>query len=144
VSKKKTKSESTNTYQYLQPPDTQDIKDLRSMDIQEDPGIGHQFALLKENVHNSYMNPLGAYTTPDVREKQLRATDMDINQQETQAHRVGQYDVNQQRIGKQTGLAALTAPKLAQTGGTQTTTQSGDILGQIIGAGAQVGSAALM
>jgi len=141
---KKTKTETANTYGWQQTPDTQDIQNVRSEQFQEDPGIGHQFALLKEQVHNNYANPLGAYTTADVRTKQLNAQDQAINQQEAAAHRQGQYDVNQQTAGKNLALAGLTAPKLVQTGGTGTTTQSGDVLGQIIGGAANVGSAALM
>ena len=144
MGKKKTTQTSTNTYGFQTPPDTQDIKDLRGMEIQEDPGIGHQFALLKEGLNNNYDNPLGAYTTADVRGKQRSATMQGVNQQEAAAHRQGQYDVNQQNIMKQSGLATLTAPKLVQTGGTNVTTQPSDIWGSIIGGGANVASAALM
>lgn len=140
---KKTKQESTNTYAYQAPPETADTTALRNTKFEEDPGIGHQFALLKEKAHNSYLNPLGPYTTPDVREKQLRATDMGINQEEAAAHRQGAYDVNQLDYAKKVGLAGLTAPKLVQTGGTQTTTAPSDIWGQLIGGAAGVGSAAI-
>lgn len=144
MSKKKTESTSTNSYNYVAPPDTADVTALRGVNFTEDPGIAHQYGLAKERLDENMDNPLGPYTTSDVRMKQRAAGIKGLNQEESMAHRQGQYDVNMLNNAKLQGLAALTAPKLVQTGGTQTQTQSGDVLGQLIGGAAGVGSAALM
>lgn len=146
MSKKKTQTTQTNTYGWEAPKDTADITALRGTQFSEDPGIAHQYGLLKERQDQAYDNPLGGYTTPDVRMKQKLATNNDINQQESMAHRQGQYDVNMLNNAKLQGLAALTAPKLVQTGGTGTTTQNDGImgiLGPLIGAASTVGAAAM-
>lgn len=146
MTKHKTQTTQTNTYGQITPQDTPDIIAARDAKFTEDPGIGHQFALAKENVHNAYANPLGAYTTPDVQKKQLLSEDAKLNQEESQAHREGQYDVNNLTNTKNMALAGLTAPKIVQTGGTGTTVQNDglmSILGPLIGAGATVASAGM-
>jgi hypothetical protein len=56
------------------------------------------------------------------------------------------YNRKNAKVAALGGVAGLTAPQLVQTGGsmTGTTTQSGGMLGQILGAGASIGSAAIM
>ena len=140
----KTTTTQQNTYAWQTPGDTGDIKAWRDQQYEVDPGIGQQFALAQEQMNNNYDNPLGGYTTNDVRMKQKAASINGLNQQRSAAHRQGQYDVNMLKAGQKAGLAGLTAPQLVQTGGTGTSQQSGGLGQAIIGAGANVASAALM
>lgn len=117
---------------------------MRGANVTEDPSIGHRFAMLKENVGNTFHNPLGAYTTADVRDKQVRSTERAIDQEEGAAKRASVYDANQQNNARKLALAGLTAPQLVQTGGTGTSQQSGGLAQALIGGAASVGSAALM
>jgi hypothetical protein len=149
---------STNSYSQITPNDTADISKFRDWNPQIDPGLGAQYGAAHERLHSSFINPLGGYSTPQMRDAQQRTGDRQLNQDEASAFRSGQYDVNNQKAGQLGTLATLTAPRLVQTGstasgtgtssgtssGTGTTVQSGDLLGQILGGAAQVGSAALM
>lgn len=90
---------------------------------------------------------MGGYTTPQIRDATLRSGFRNIDEQAAEQSRAGQYDVNQQRMGQLGSLAALTQPRLTQTGGTSQgtaqTTYKSPKLGDILAAAAQVGSAAL-
>jgi hypothetical protein len=74
-----------------------------------------------------------------VRDAGLRTGEMDLAQQQAQANRASQYDVNNQSLNKETALAGLTKNNLVQTGGT--TTNSGGFLGDLLLATAGGGSA---
>jgi hypothetical protein len=160
MSKKKTKTDqtqsqnyaNTNTYSQIAPEDTADIKAFRDFRPQTDPGLAAQYGNAKNQLTSSFNNPLGGYATAGMRDAQQRTGLRNLNQDESQAFRSGAYDQNQQRLGQVSSLAALTAPRLVQSGssgsgnmtGSSTQVQSGDLLGQLIGAGSQVGSAALL
>lgn len=160
MSGKKTKTEQTqntaynNTAQYgwQETPDSSDTKALRNWNPQIDPGLSAQYGRARNDLKGSFLNPTGGYTNAAVRDAQMRTGNERLNEQESNAFRGGQYDVNQQKYGQLSGLAALMAPRLTQTGssgtgtgsGTSTTSQSGGLLGDILGGVAQVGGAALM
>ncbi len=162
MGKKKQKTETTqqsqqslNTAQSgsTSVPDTPDIQAYRAWQPQTDPGLSYQYANARNRLNDSFNNPLGGYATPGMVDAQKRTANRQLNQDESQAFRAGSYDVNQQKAGQLGNLASLTrgvnttgtsSGTGSMTGsGTGTTTQSGISWGEILGAGAQVGSAAL-
>ncbi len=134
-------------------PDTPDIQAYRDWQPQGDPGLGYQYANARNRLNQSFDNPLGGYATPAMRDAMLRTGNRQLNQDESQAFRQQAYDINNQRSGQLGSLAALTRGSnttgtSSGTGnmsgtGTATQSQSGISWGEILGAGAQVGSAAI-
>lgn len=144
-SKKKQETTTQNTYGWQTPPDTADVQTLRGWQPEKDPTIPYTFGRMRQEQRDAFKSPYGAYTTPAIRDATLRASDMEIGQQEAQANRQSQYDVNSQTYAKDALLAGATAPRLTQTGGNATTTQSGGLLGDIlVGASQGAGGAAMM
>jgi len=148
MGKKKQKTTTQNTYSYQKPPDTADISALRnqinSAYDTPDSGIGYSFGKARQRVENRFGSPFGADYSPEVREA-IKYND--ISELDAAQGAAYNQDAMQRRMAKTgalSGLAGLTAPQLVQTGGTQTSVQSGGMLGQIIGAGAGLGQAALM
>lgn len=76
---------------------------------------------------------MGAYYSPQARDQALRSGNERLGQQEGQAFREGQYDVNKLNYSRDLAVAGMSAPQLVQTGssGTQTGTQSGTQQGTI-------------
>lgn len=134
------------------PEDTADTKAFREWRPQIDPGIGAQYGAAKNNLRSSFINPLGGYATAGMQDAMQRTGERNLNQDEAQAFRSAYSDANQQRAGQLGSLSALTSPRILQTGssgsgnmsGTANTVQSGDLLGQLLAGGSQVGAAALM
>lgn len=116
---------STNTFGYMQPPDTPDIQGLRGFEFQSDPSSPYRTARAHESLHNSYLNPYGAYTTPAIRDAALRTGDMNINQQAGQQSAEDNYNLQGQRYGQRLALAGMTAPQMVQTGGSYSGNSSG-------------------
>ena len=135
-------STQANTYSYQTPPKTQEITDYKNWNPTEDPGIQYGIGNARNRLQDSIQNPQGAYTTPAIRDAVSRTGNENLTQLEGELHREGHADVNRQEQNKLAGIAGLTAPQLVQSG--STTTQSGGVLNSIIGAGASVGSAAIM
>lgn len=113
----------TNTYGWTPPPDWADLEGLRGFKFQSDPRIGHAFARGRGQAHESFNSPTGGYTTPQLRDATLRASDEDSTQQEAQAYREEDYGRQALEYGKLADIAQMTAPRLTQTGGSST--QSG-------------------
>lgn len=113
------------------------------------PGVGYAFASAKSALGNSFANPAGGYTTPELRDRILRSGLSDLAMKESQARSAAQYDVNNQNYAKLSTLANLTNPRLVQTGGTSsgtgnsTMTQSGGVLESILGGALGAGSSLL-
>lgn len=141
---KTTTQTQANTYSQVVPQNTPDIDAFRKWEPQVDPGIGYQYARARDDLKDTYDNPLGAYTTPAVKEAALRSGLKDLNQQEGQAFRAGEYDVNAQKLGQLGGVAELTAPRIVQSGSTGSQTTPGQsIWPTIISSAAGVGASAL-
>ena len=145
---KTTQSQNTNyqntaQYGWQETPDTADTEALRNWKPQIDPGLSSQYGRARNDLKKSFINPLGGYANAQVRDAQMRTGNERLNEQEAQAMRGGAYDANQQRYGQLSGLAALTAPRLTQTGssgsgtntGTSTTGQTGGLGGQLLEGG---------
>jgi hypothetical protein len=134
-----------NTYAWQQTPSTQEIEDFKKWTPQIDPAIGYRYGQAENAIRDTYDNPLGAYETAQTRGAGLRANIKGLNQEKGEAFREAYGGVNAQRMGQLGMLAELTAPRLVQSGGTQTgtTQQSNNLLGPLIGAASSVGAAAL-
>lgn len=93
---------------------------------------------------NLYNNPLGAYTTPELREQMTRSALGELGQQEGQAAREEQYDFNNQKLGQLGTVASLTRPELQQTksyGFNSGQQQGSGAGGQALGAAASIAMA---
>lgn len=142
----KKKTTTTSTYDYKTRAKTADEEKLSNMKATVDPSIGYTYAKMRQNNANSYMNPLGSATNPATAEAAARVTNNALAQDESQAIQQSQFNADNANFNRTATVAGMTAPQLVQTGGTQT--QSGGfwsgLLMNAIGAGSQVGSAALM
>lgn len=160
MAKNKTKTTTTQNQQYdntakydwQQTPDSEDIKAYRAYRPEVDPSIGYGAASARNRLNSSFVNPLGGFQSAQNQDALLRAGNRQIDQDTSQAFRVGQYDQNQQRQSQLGGLAALTAPRLTQTGssgtssgsGTQNTEQSKNLFGNLIDIAGAAGGMAMM
>lgn len=134
MGKKKTQ---TNTYQQL--PVTPQVQQLQTMvNRGSDPSIPYAYAQRRQDVQNSYQNPLGAYTTPAVKDASERVANERLSMDEAAAIAASNYNAQQQAFGQQATVAGLTQPVM-----TSSTTSQPFNWGSVIGAGAQVGAAAL-
>jgi hypothetical protein len=141
----------TSGYNWFTPTDTADTKAFRDWKPQIDPGLGYQYGRARNDLKNSFLNPLGGFSSPQIADAQLRTGMSRLNEQESQSFRQGQNDVNTQRGSQLGSLAALTAPRLAQTSssgsstgtGTSTTTQPSGLFGDLA-SGAMTGIMALL
>lgn len=112
------KSSSTASYGQIQPQSNQYIDAYANYTPQLDPTIGYRAGAAKRRLNDSFINPLGGYSTPQRDEAIRRSSERGIDEQAAEQMRAGQYDVNQQRMGQLGSLAALMAPRIVQTGAT--------------------------
>lgn len=102
--------------------ETGDISALRGFKAKIDPGISYQFNRLRKGVEQSFRDPLGGYYAPQVRDQIIRSSQAQLGQQEAEANRMGEQDVNAMEYGKLSQLADLTAPRTVTSSGTQSGT----------------------
>jgi len=107
--------ESNKQYGWMTPPDTADITAYRGWNPQTDPTIPYQFGMRRQQLERSMSNPLGSYTTPEMREAQQRAGMESLGQEESQARRAAQFDLNTLEGQKRANLAQMTGPQLVNT-----------------------------
>lgn len=112
----------SNQFQRLPGASSPDIDALRSTSFRIDPTIGFRAGAAKRRLDNSFINPLGGYSTPQRDEAIRRSESRGIDEQAAMEARAGQFDVNRLNLGKQQFLAGLTAPPLVQSGSTSTGT----------------------
>jgi len=103
--------------------DSPDIQKLRDQKFQVDPTIGARLGEAERTLKQSFVNPAGGYTTPQMRDAILRSQTRELFQQAGAQTRAGQYDVNNQNYARNAFVAGLTAPPLVQTGSTGTSTE---------------------
>jgi hypothetical protein len=122
------KQDTTSSVQwgYKTPPTTPAVEKLASDQFEVDPGLKYQYQDLKTRLRSGFDNPMGAAYNPTVKEAMIREGEEQLGQQEAQAYRQGQYDVNKLGYGRDVTVAGMTAPQLVQEGGTSkgTMTQS--------------------
>lgn len=139
----------TNSYGFLNAPDTADINALRDFKFMSDPNIGYSEGAAQNRLANSFQNPLGGNYSPQMRDQILRSGSQEIGQQYAQLRSADNQALQGQRFGQRATVASLTAPRLVQTGssgsgtstGNSNTVQSGGLLESLIG-GAATGAAA--
>lgn len=111
----------------MQPPDTPATTALQGMVKQgSDPSIPYAFAQRRQDVANSFQNPLGAYTTPAVRDAANRVTGEKLAMDESTAMQASKLAGDEAAFGRQATVAGLTSPRLVQTGGTSSGTSTAD------------------
>jgi hypothetical protein len=93
--------------------------------IEADPSIPYLFGAERERLNNTYNNPLGAYTSPAVRDAVNRSAGKALNMQEQQTSEASRRASQDQAFGQQSYIAQLTDPRLLQTGGSTTGTLNG-------------------
>lgn len=153
MSKKKTttnqtqNSQTTASYGYQPGASSADIDAVRDFKFTADPSIGYAFANAKNQIGNSFNNPLGGLYNGNMRDAILRSTTSNLAMQESQAKSEANQALQGQRFGQKSAVAGLTAPRFVQTGGTSSGTSSGqqvyspstlDTIGQVAGIGAGV------
>src|SRR5574343_301560 len=99
-------------------PETQEVKDLKNFRYEKDPRLPFIFANRKQDYAESYDNPLGAYTTPMVRDQAVRANNAKLDQEYAAASAAENAQSNNIRLGQLTSIADRMSPQLVQkTGG---------------------------
>lgn len=113
------------------PPNTPDINTLRehaNTPYDYATPIRNQYARAEQNYSQSYKNPLGAYTTADVRDKSIREHSDMMNQNlGMDISNAGQRS-NQAQFGQLSTVAGLTAPQFYHASTSQPFT-GGDAVG---------------
>jgi hypothetical protein len=114
--------------------------------ITADPSIPYAYASAREKLNNSYNNPLGAYTSPAVRDAVARSAGKGLDMQEQAASESSRRAAQDTAFGQQSYIAQLTDPRLLQTGGSSSGTLNGTSvqtynpgIGSYIAQGAGVG-----
>jgi len=115
-----TKTSSTATYGQIQPQSNPYIDRFANFEPQVDPTIGYRAGAAKRQLSQSFINPLGGYSTPQRDEAIRRSMGRQIDEDAAMQSRAGMFDVNQQKMGQLGSLAALMAPRLVQTGSSGT------------------------
>jgi hypothetical protein len=115
----------TATYGQITPQDTADVTAYRNYRPEIDPSIAYGASNARNRLNSSFINPLGGNYSAQMQDKLKAAGNREIDQGASQAFRLGQYDVNQQRQGQLGSLAALTAPRIVQTGSSGSSTGTG-------------------
>src|ERR1043165_6113583 len=106
-----TKTSSTATYGQIQPQSNPYTDKSANFEPQVDPTIGYRAGAAKRQLDNSFINPLGGYSTPQRDEAIRRSMDRGIDEQAGIESRAGAFDVNQSKMGQLGSLAALMAPR---------------------------------
>lgn len=136
------KTKSTNTVAYATPPETQATTNLQNMVNETGDAsvpIRNSYARAEQNLDRSYQNPLGAFTTADVRDKSSRSQHSDLQQNLGAALGNAAQQTSDAKFGRQATVAGLTAPQLYNSGGTQSLS---DPFGQAIQLGQMISSVA--
>jgi len=140
----------TATYGQIQPESNKYIDDYANYKPQIDPSIAYGAADSKNRFNSSFINPLSGKYSATMQDALKRAGNREIDQNASQAFRLGQYDQNQQIGGQKGALAALMAPRIVQQGssgtssGTSKTVQGNNLFGDIMEVGQGAAGMAMM
>lgn len=142
--------QTTSQYGFFDTPinaQMQAVIDAANAPAGADPAIANRYAAMEQNVIRSKADPLGAYTTPFVRERAQLSQRNSLLAERDKAMREDAFNREQNQFGRLATAASMTAPRFAQTGGTtsgtssgtssgnSTTTQGKDMFGNIIDIG---------
>lgn len=138
--------EENKEYNWFTPPDTEDVKAYRGWNPEADPSRPYQFARQRSDILNLYNNPLGAYTTPELREQMTRSALQENAQEEGQSALAENAQLNNLKGAKYSDLARLTSPQLQNTRSSGYRSQAkegglGSFLGYLAGNAATAASA---
>lgn len=105
--------------------------------IGSDPSIPYEYAQRREDFNNSFANPLGAYTSPAVRDAANRVAGERMAMDEAEAIKQSRFLASQAAFDRQGAVVNATMP--FQTGGASTGVQSYNPgIGSYIGQGAGI------
>jgi len=109
----KAKEVQTNTPGWSAPPETADVSTLRGMVNGGDYAtpIRNQYARAEQDLSRSYNNPLGAYTSADVRDKSMRSQKLDMQQSLGMDLANAEQQNADARFNRQSTVAGMTAPQ---------------------------------
>lgn len=140
----KKKNVQQNQVSWSTPPATAATNNLQAMvdkGVDYATPIRNAYARADQSYKQSYKNPLGSYTTADVKDKSIRANEQSMNQQMGLDLSQAAQDNAQGQFGRQATVAGLTAPQMYNS--QQTAYQTGGMPGWL-GAAAGIGQSALM
>ena len=131
--KKQTSTQTQSGQSATSVPDTPDIIRARTDRAQIDPSIGYRLGESQRNLKDSFSNPLGGYTTPQILDAIMRSEGRELAQQAGQQTREGQFDVNRLNQSRNLALAGLTRGSQSTSSGQSkgTVTQSESPFGTI-------------
>lgn len=133
ISSSEQKSNSTSTgtttrnYGWQTPPTSPALAKLAGAKFEVDPGLHAQYGQLRSQLKSGFNNPLGANYSPEVRDAIIRSGSERLGQQESEAYRGGQFDVNRLNYGRDVAVAGMSQPVLTDTGGTTSGQSSGTV-----------------
>lgn len=122
----------TQTYDWKAPPinaQTQDVIDMANEPVGSDPSIAHRFAGMEEEVRRRYQDPMGAYTTPFVRQAAQLGSILKIQTERDKAMREDYHGQQGTKFNQKLAAAGLTMPSLVGTGGSTSGSYSGSSSG---------------
>ncbi len=125
------KGKTVNQVAWTNPPPTQATTNLQSMvdkPVDYAAVVRNQFARAEDRNRQTYKNPLGAYTTADVRDKSIRAFNQGNQQDLGMALGNAAQQSSQNQFNRQATVAGLTAPQLYNASSSQKFT-GGDVAG---------------
>lgn len=128
--------QNTNTFDWMKPPETSDVQSLRDFKFTADPRIGYVYGNARNQAANSFNNPLGGSYSPQMRDQIMRSTISDLGQKEAQAYSEANQGLQGAQFAQRSALAAMTAPRIVQTGASGV--GSGSSSGSSIGTGTAV------
>ena len=140
----KKKTTTTNQVAFAAPPETADTSALRNAaqtNVDFSTPIRNAYARAKQQNDATYANPLGAYTTADVRDKSLRTQNANFNQSMGLDLSNAAQQNAQGQFGRLATVAGMTRPQMYNSGGTQTVSDPMGTIGQI---GSKASGAAMM
>jgi len=122
----------TNKFDWMNTPinaEMQSVIDAANAPTGADPAIAQRFAGMEEDVRRSKMDPLGAFTTPFVRERSQLSDILKLGATRDKAMREDAFNQQQGAFSKKLAAAQMTGPRLIQTGSTSSGNSSGTSAG---------------
>lgn len=110
----------TSSYDYKTPPISPALQKLSESKFDVDPGLHAQYGRLRNELKSGFNNPLGANYSSEVRDAIIRSGNERLGQQEAEAYRGGESDVNRLNYARDSTVAGMQQPQLVQTSGTST------------------------
>jgi len=134
------KTKQTNTPGWSAPPATQATTNLQSMvdtPVDYATPIRNSYARAEQSLNKSYQNPLGAYTTADVKDKAMRSQRKDLFQSMGLDLSNAAQQSAADKFGRQATVAGFTRPQMYNASSTQSSNFG---LGDALGLGTSLGT----